>query len=146
MAVICFFGIVPVSLTYILQAGFLPWWVFLASIGIGVMIANVLIVNNYRDMDDDRAVGKNTLAVILGRRPMLWIYLMNGFLGVLLTLPEWMAVMKLWWMAPMVYLLLHSLLCVRMSKLNGRALTPILGMTAVLILFYCATYFIVAIA
>ena len=146
VAVICFFGIVPVSLTYILQAGFLPWWVFLASIGIGVMIANVLIVNNYRDMDDDRAVGKNTLAVILGRRPMLWIYLMNGFLGVLLTLPEWMAVMKLWWMAPMVYLLLHSLLCVRMSKLNGRALTPILGMTAVLILFYCATYFIVAIA
>lgn len=146
VAVICFFGIVPVSLTYILQAGFLPWWVLLASIGIGVMIANVLIVNNYRDMDDDRAVGKNTLTVILGRRPMLWIYLMNGFLGVLLTLPEWMAVMKLWWMAPMVYLLLHSLLCVRMSKLNGRALTPILGMTAVLILFYCATYFIVAIA
>ena len=115
VAVVLFFGVAPVTLTYYLQAGDCPLPVWLTSLSMGLLGANVLIVNNYRDADDDRAVGKNTLAVILGRRPMLWIYLMNGFLGVLLTLPEWMAVMKLWWMAPMVYLLLHSLLCVRMS-------------------------------
>lgn len=144
VAVICFFGIIPVCLTYMLQAGTLPWWIFLASIGVGAMGANVLIVNNYRDADDDRAVGKHTLAVILGRPAMRWIYLMNGFLGVLFTLPEWMAVMKLWWQAPLVYLMLHSLLFSRLFKLQGRALTPILGMTAVLMLLYCGAYFCVA--
>jgi 1,4-dihydroxy-2-naphthoate octaprenyltransferase len=30
--------------------------------------AAVLVVNNYRDLDNDRRVGKNTLAVRLGRR------------------------------------------------------------------------------
>ena len=146
VAVIFFFGIIPVCLTYFLQASMLPWWIFLASIGIGAMGANVLIVNNYRDADDDRAVGKHTLAVILGRRAMRWIYLMNGFAGVLLTVPEWIALMRLWWIAPGIYLLLHIFLFSRLSRLKGRALTPLLGMTATLMLLYCATYFCVALA
>lgn len=143
VAVICFFGIIPVCLTYYLQAGMLPWWIFLASIGIGAMGANVLIVNNYRDYDDDRAVGKRTLAVILGHRAMLWIYLMNGFIGALLTLPEWMAALKLWWVAPGIYLILHIAILIWMAQLKGRALTPILGMTATLMLLYSLTFFLV---
>ncbi|MCM1138101.1 MAG: 1,4-dihydroxy-2-naphthoate octaprenyltransferase [Muribaculum sp.] len=143
VAVICFFGIIPVCLTYYLQAGMLPWWIFLASLGIGAMGANVLIVNNYRDYDDDRTVGKRTLAVILGRRAMLWIYLINGFIGALLTLPEWMAALKLWWVAPGIYLILHIAILIWMSQLKGRALTPILGITATLMLLYSLTFFLV---
>ncbi len=30
------------------------------SVAVGLMGANVLIVNNYRDMDEDKAVGKKT--------------------------------------------------------------------------------------
>ena len=65
VAVVLFFGVVPVCLTYMLMAHSCPWWVTAASVGIGLMGANVLIVNNYRDADDDRAVGKRTLAVVL---------------------------------------------------------------------------------
>jgi 1,4-dihydroxy-2-naphthoate octaprenyltransferase len=65
IAVVIFFGVVPVTLTYWLQIG--QWMeveiVLGASLAVGLMAANVLIVNNYRDMDDDKAVGKNTTVV-----------------------------------------------------------------------------------
>ncbi len=68
VAVVFFFGIVPVVLTYMLMGGPFGWWLLAAAVGMGLMGANVLVVNNYRDMDDDRAVGKRTLAVVIGRR------------------------------------------------------------------------------
>ncbi len=40
---------------------------FLASLPVGALITNILIVNNYRDVEEDKEAGKNTLAVILGR-------------------------------------------------------------------------------
>ena len=83
IAVIMFFGLVPVCLTAWLQipesstiAAALP-----TSIGIGLLINNVLIVNNYRDADDDRAVGKRTTVVIFGRRRMALVYLLNVIIG-----------------------------------------------------------------
>lgn len=145
VAVICFFGIIPVCLTYMLQSGFIAWWIFLASIGIGAMGANVLIVNNYRDADDDRAVGKRTLAVILGRRTMRWIYLMNGFLAAMLTLPEWLAISRLWWLIPACYILLHLFLFSRLCTWKGKALNPLLGMTAILMLLYCCSFLVATI-
>ncbi len=93
VAVVLFFGVVPVNLTFYLATGVTFWWpAFMVSVGIGLMGANVLIVNNYRDYDDDRAVGKRTLAVILGRNVMPWLYLINGIAGVAFTLPLWLAV------------------------------------------------------
>lgn len=46
VAVVCFFGVVPVCLTYMLMGGPWGWWLLAASVGIGLMGANVLIVNN----------------------------------------------------------------------------------------------------
>ena len=49
--------------------------VFLASLAVGLMGANVLIVNNYRDMADDAAVGKHTLAALpLAAKPC-WCFM-----------------------------------------------------------------------
>ena len=68
VAVIFFFGIVPVNLTFYVMSGYFDTSVLLGSISIGLMGANVLLVNNIRDIDDDRAVGKHTLAVLTGKR------------------------------------------------------------------------------
>ena len=65
VAVIIFFGIIPVWLTSWLQTRQCSAEVILGGIAVGLLAANVLIVNNYRDASDDRAVGKHTLAVIL---------------------------------------------------------------------------------
>jgi 1,4-dihydroxy-2-naphthoate polyprenyltransferase len=40
----------------------------LASVPVGALVTNILVVNNYRDIEEDKTAGKITLAVILGRR------------------------------------------------------------------------------
>lgn len=146
VAVICFFGIIPVCLTYLLLGGSYGGWLLAASIGIGLMGANVLIVNNYRDADDDRAVGKQTLAVRLGRKAMAAVYLANGFLAVILTLPEWLALSKASLIAPAIYLCLHIYLTLSLRRLQGARLNPILGKTAVLMFAYTLAYIVIVLS
>jgi 1,4-dihydroxy-2-naphthoate octaprenyltransferase len=40
----------------------------LVGAGVGALATNILVVNNYRDIDTDRKAGKHTLAVRLGRK------------------------------------------------------------------------------
>lgn len=130
VAVIIFFGVIPVNLTYYVQSGYFAWPVGIASAAIGLMGANVLLVNNYRDADDDASVGKRTLAVIMGRGFAYSLYLINGVLGMLLLLDA-MGVHR--WIA-WVYLAVHLLLCMMLKRRTGRAINPLLGMTAVAML------------
>ena len=46
----------------------------LAATLVGIHAAAVITVNNYRDHDGDKANGKNTLAVRLGRTATKWVY------------------------------------------------------------------------
>ncbi len=140
VAVVIFFGLVPVCLTYLLMAGSCPWWVTAAAVGMGLMGANVLIVNNYRDADDDKAVGKYTLAVALGRNSVSWLYLANGYLAATLTLPEWIAAAPWGWIMPCIYVVAHSSLFVRLRLRTGRSLNPLLGLTAMLMLVYTLAF------
>jgi 1,4-dihydroxy-2-naphthoate polyprenyltransferase len=66
--VFLFFGLVAVTATYFVQAGRITAEVLLASVPMGVLAANILLVNNYRDADTDAAAGKRTLVVRFGRR------------------------------------------------------------------------------
>lgn len=144
VAVVFFFGIIPVTLTYYLETGIMSAAVVAASTGIGLMGANVLIVNNYRDADDDAAVGKRTLAVKLGRNAVAVIYLLNGILALVLTWPEWIRLAPQAWIVPLIYLLSHVFLYGRLRSLTGKALNPLLGGTAVLMLFYAVGYAVAA--
>lgn len=140
VAVIFFFGIVPVNFTYYLMT--LDWspFVMLSSLSAGIMGANVLIVNNYRDCDDDRAVGKITLAVKLGRKRVASLYLVNGYVAVMLMLPVWMALAPWIIFIPAVYLFVHTMLWRNLSARTGAALNPMLGMTSMAMLFYCLAF------
>ena len=63
-----FFGrLVAVGGTYFVQAHRLTLEALLAGVPVGLLAANILVVNNYRDADTDRAAGKRTLVVRLGR-------------------------------------------------------------------------------
>ncbi|MDE6325250.1 MAG: 1,4-dihydroxy-2-naphthoate octaprenyltransferase [Duncaniella sp.] len=144
VAVVFFFGIIPVTLTYYLETGIMSAAVVAASVGVGLMGANVLIVNNYRDADDDAAVGKRTLAVKLGRNAVAAVYLVNGILAVVLTWPEWILLAPQAWIVPLLYLLSHVFLYSRLRSLTGKALNPLLGGTAMLMLFYAVGYAVAA--
>jgi 1,4-dihydroxy-2-naphthoate octaprenyltransferase len=65
--VFLFFGIVAVCVTYFVQAGRVGWDALLASVPVGLLAANILLVNNYRDAETDARAGKRTLVVRMGR-------------------------------------------------------------------------------
>ena len=132
ITVIMFFGVVPVTLTYWLQTG--EWTdmpvVLTGSVAVGLLAANVLIVNNYRDMDDDKAVGKRTTVVIFGRKVMGTAYLLSGILAMALLFPLWLE-LPVWALAvPAIYLLLHIRTWHRLVTNTGAVLNPVLGITA----------------
>jgi 1,4-dihydroxy-2-naphthoate octaprenyltransferase len=132
IAVVIFFGVVPVTLTYWLQVG--QWMeveiVLGASLAVGLMAANVLIVNNYRDMDDDKAVGKNTTVVRFGRKVMGTAYLMSGILAMALMIPVWMKLPVWALLLPAFYLIMHVSTWRKVINSSGSALNPLLGKTA----------------
>lgn len=66
--VIAFFGVVAVAGMYYLHSGRVAAAPLIAGVALGLLAAAVLVVNNLRDIDSDRRIGKNTLAVRLGRR------------------------------------------------------------------------------
>lgn len=65
--VFVFFGLVAVGATYFVQAGRLVPDVWLGAIAIGLLAANILLVNNYRDVTTDARAGKRTTVVRFGR-------------------------------------------------------------------------------
>lgn len=138
VAVVVFFGLVPVCLTYYVQAGTCTLTVAAGALAVGLMGANVLIVNNYRDCDDDRAVGKRTLAVRCGRRPMRALYLLNGIAAVGLTISVWRELPAAARVVPVLYLVLHVVLWRALGRRSGAAINPLLGLTAVAMLLYAA--------
>ncbi len=64
--VFVFFGIVAVTGSAYVQAGSISPTALAASVPVGLLVTAILVVNNLRDIETDRAVGKRTLAVRLG--------------------------------------------------------------------------------
>ncbi len=131
VAVVLFFGVVPVTLTYYLQTGGCTWQVWLASVGMGLLGANVLVVNNYRDIEDDRAVGKKTLAVRFGKNFALRLYKINGYMAFLLIFTAWY---NYEWIDvfPICLLAGTTTLHKQLTVASGRGLNPFLGKTSLL--------------
>lgn len=140
VAVVAFFGLIPVTLTYYVQALEIPTVVALSGLAVGLMGANVLIVNNYRDADADALVGKHTLAVIFGRRAVRFLYMLNGLVAAGLTMPLWLTMPRGWLAVPSLYLVGHLAVWLAMPRRSGHALTPLLAATSMLMLFYCGGY------
>ena len=156
LMVFIFFGIVPVNLTYYVQA--LRWdpMVILFSITIGLLAVNVLLVNNYRDVEDDREAGKRTSVVIFGRQPASLAYLINGFAGMGMLSALWVMIavrwgigrsLPVWTLAiPVLYLIMHTFTWYKLTRRDGAALNPLLGETArnmlIITLLFAIIFFI----
>lgn len=72
--VFVFFGLVAVGGSYYLQTLSVTPMALIAATLVGIHAAAVITVNNYRDHDGDKANGKNTLAVRLGRPVTRHVY------------------------------------------------------------------------
>ena len=66
LSVLIFFGWLGVAGTYFLQTGEIAWLILLPATACGMLAVGVLNINNLRDIENDRASGKFTLAVRMG--------------------------------------------------------------------------------
>ena len=140
LLVLVFFGVVPVCISYYIQLHTCTWQVFLASLACGLVIDGLLIVNNFRDRDNDRAVGKNTLVVRIGDKASLALYLGVGVTACLTGLVFWLNGHVLAFVLPLLYLVLHVFTYLKIKRIHqGKALNLCLGETARNIFVYGLT-------
>lgn len=135
--VIVFFGIVPVCITYYIQTGTVGIGVFVASLACGLVIDSLLIVNNYRDVDNDIRAGKRTLVVRLGAVAGRRLYLFLGVAACLLGAVFLWSGHKAAFFLPWAYLVMHVMTYRRMVAIGrGRMLNAVLADTARNIFIY----------
>lgn len=131
VAVILFFGVVPVGFTYYILAHDWTWEVTLAGLACGLVIDTMLMVNNFRDRVEDAASGKRTIVVCLGAGVGRWGYFALGTTATLLCLA--FALFGRWGAAllPLLYWVLFFFTWRKMVRIDhGEELNVCLGETA----------------
>ena len=141
VGVFVFFGLVAVCGTYFEQAGAVPPLVIAASLAVGALASAILVVNNLRDIDTDRAAGKRTLAVRVGARGarIEFAALLAFGYAVPLALVLGGATSR-WALAPFLTLPRAAMLAFDVARTSGRELNPLLAATARLELAFCALF------
>lgn len=135
--VFLFFGIVGTVGTYYVQVVDISTLVFWASIPVGALITNILVVNNYRDIDEDRVVGKNTLAVKMGRKFTRYQYLIFMILSYLILFVVYFTYNQSFFVfLPFLTLPIAIRLIKMIFKYRGEELNTTLELTAKLSAFY----------
>ena len=100
LGVFLFFGLLSTMGSYYLQTQTITVEVVWAAVALGLPIVGVLNLNNVRDMDNDRAHGKRTLASMMGKRggkiyqtclliACMTVFVILGHYWVLLIAPVW---------------------------------------------------------
>lgn len=135
--VFIFFGLVAVCGTYYVQALMVSTAAVWAAVPMGLLATAILVVNNLRDIETDRAAGKKTLAVRFGRRGAQIEYLLLVGLSYLTPLLMWITGVSTAWvlLSWLSTLLLPKLANFIMTE-KGRPLNQALAGTARLELAY----------
>ena len=136
--VFIFFGLVATAGTYYVQAGTVNGFVLWGSVPAGALVTNILVVNNYRDIETDRETNKRTLATILGKtgtRIEFLILLVASYGIPFLFLSRYD--LSLWILLPLLSLPFGLRVFFKlMAGAEGKALNEVLAQTARLALGY----------
>lgn len=85
--VFIFFGLVATAGTFYVNAETVTIASLISSVPVGLLITNILVVNNYRDADQDKIAGKRTTAVIFGKGFAKFQYITSLLLA--FAVPVW---------------------------------------------------------
>jgi len=135
--VFMFFGLIGTMGTFYLHTNEISIPAFLSSIPVGSLITNILVVNNFRDIEEDRAAGKNTLAVKLGKTftqyQFIFLIVVSFIVPLLLFL---FFGFKYWIFLPYLTLPVVYKTITMLFTLNGTQLNETLELTARLSAMY----------
>ena len=129
--VIVFFGFVPVGCTYYTMAHDWTWNVTIGCAACGLVSDMLLMLNNYRDREQDKISGKRTLVVRFGEKAGRYAYLWLGILAVVLC--TYYAFHEMWMasLLPLLFLIPHFTTWRQMVRIfQGKELNMVLGKTA----------------
>ena len=129
--VIVFFGFVPVGCTYYTMAHGWTWDVTIACAACGLVSDLLLMLNNYRDREQDKISGKRTLIVRFGEKAGRYAYLALGILAVGLCAFYAFNGYLMASLLPLLFLILHFTTWREMVRIfQGKELNIVLGKTA----------------
>ena len=129
--VIVFFGFVPVGCTYYTMAHDWTWNVTIACAACGLVSDMLLMLNNYRDREQDRISGKRTLVVRFGEKVGRYAYLWLGILATAICSYYAFHEMLMPSLLPLAFLVPHFTTWRQMVRIyQGKELNIVLGKTA----------------
>jgi 1,4-dihydroxy-2-naphthoate polyprenyltransferase len=135
--VFVFFGLVAVCGTAYLHIGAVPGAAWFAALPVALIVTAILVVNNLRDIDTDRAANKRTLAVLIGRGATRAEYLaLVGAAYLLLPLGPLLGLTSAWALLPLLTLPLALPLVRTVLDEQGRPLNRALAGTGRLHLLF----------
>lgn len=127
VAVILFYGLTPVVLTFFIQTGFVNYQIIIAGLAIGLVSNNLLIVNNYRDAEQDSKNGKKTTVTVFGKRFMKGVYFLNPIIAIVMMCVIFNTTILLYLLPFLFYTIFVD---IKFSKSEGMALNKLIGMSS----------------
>lgn len=141
LLVFIFFGLAAVTGTNFVQSRIFSPAALWMSVPIGLLVVNLLVVNNLRDIQTDKKAGKITLAVRLGEKAtrinyIAWMGIAYGIIPTLaffhvipwITMLTWLSIPSSWKVTRIV------------MNSRGRDLNPALAGTSRLALFFAILF------
>jgi 1,4-dihydroxy-2-naphthoate octaprenyltransferase len=138
--VFVFFGLVATLGTTWVQVQYLPTVAWVVAVAAGLFACAVLLANNLRDIDQDRAVGKRTLSVLIGRRATQVLFTL--FVLIPFVLAAWIALLyPIAWLAMLALLSGLVAIVIVWFHRDPRELVAALGLTSLTALAYAGVVY-----
>ena len=134
--VVFFFGLVATSGTFYVLTGDLTTEVFLLGLALGCLANNILVVNNYRDLETDAQAGKRTLVVRRGRGFAILQYRIQFLVAYAVIVIYFLLAKNGWALLPFLSVPLAWNLSFSLSRTKGAALNALLAKSARLLLLF----------
>ncbi len=142
LVVLVFFGPVAVGGTYYVQALEITPYVIIAGIAPGLLATAILLINNIRDMEEDRRAGKMTTVVRFGRKFGIGMWVACVVIAALMPLEFVRVTGEHIWSGLTVLILLPAMhiLDGLVTIEDASRLNPLLGQTALLLLAHSVIF------
>lgn len=137
VAVLLFYGIAPVVLTFFIQTGYVNWQIIIAGLAIGVVVDNLLIVNNYRDSENDAKNGKKTTVTMFGKTFMRYLFYLNPIIAIILIYLVFKNHIILYYFIP--FIIYSIFVSCKFAKAKGVEFNKLIGMAPLEAIIFALT-------